>query len=211
MAKGARPDQRVAARQREARAWELWLEGLRPQAIADRLVKEGYAPSLTRQAVRKMLRRVETRMAERLDDRAERETVRQLARLEHVTAEALAAWERSKRASKQIREKQVADRAAGGADRIETTRAIAVRTGEPAFLKTALAALADTRKVLGLDAAARVRVEEAGPADPRRQELDQRIAEMSDEELEQFERTYARLAGVESLIELLHGHPGHTN
>lgn len=213
-------EQKARFRARERRAWELRMQGVRGQALADQLQREGHDPISTG-GLRKLLARVERRIAARFDEESVRERGRQLGRLGLIVDEAMAAWERSKQDAKRISEKRVEapPPASGGPprNRSETFHEITERHGETAYLKTALAAMTDLRKLLGIDAAARVKVEgrvettPATPADARRRELDQRVAEMSDAELEQFERTYARLAGVASLTELLHDRPGHTN
>lgn len=168
---GEEPTQRLRrkharTRQREERAWQLNAEGHSHRAIARRLAEEGLG-AVSQQAVSKMIRRVEVRALARMSQQVEGRKALQSARLEVVFCEAMAGWRRSQEDAKAARRKTVAAsapevdddgepiRGTGRPGRNEEVLELRGQVGDSAFLKTALQALADDRKLWGLDAPAR--------------------------------------------------------
>lgn len=150
-------------RQREERAWQLNAEGLPHRAIAERLAAEGLG-SVSQPAVSKMIRRVESRALSRMTALVEGRKAVQAARLEVIFQESLAGWRRSQEDAKTARRKTVDGEVpefgedgdpvpgTGHPGREERTVELRGRSGDAAFLKTALQALADERKLWGLEA-----------------------------------------------------------
>lgn len=105
---------------------------------------------LTRQAVHQIFKKVNQWFVPQILDDIKSEKARQVAHLRNIFIEAMRAWEDSKRPTK-TRKRGVA-----GENAIDT---IEHRTssGNPAFLRAALDALADIRKVIGADAPLEVR------------------------------------------------------
>jgi len=135
-------------------------------------------------------------------------------------------WERSREDARRASEKTVAvpipggkgkDKPAEVADRTERTREVRGRLGDVSYLAEARAAMADQRKILGLDAPTRHKIEgkvavESEAEAERRRELEERAAGMSDAELDHFEQAYARLTGRgDGLAGFLHGGEGSAN
>jgi hypothetical protein len=74
--------------------------------------------------------------------------------LEHAIDEAMDGWERSKAAAKRVkRTSGKPSRAGGVAETDVTATEVSARVGDVRFLTEARAALADLRKLFGLDAA----------------------------------------------------------
>lgn len=132
------------------RAWELRLQGLRNQALIDRLEAEGHG-RLSTSGLYKMLARVEKRVAANMTMESVRQTAEQLVRLDLIVAESMQAWEQSKQDGRAIREKRTPGQDQG-TERVETTREQKGQCGDPAFLRTAMEAMAEQRKILGLNA-----------------------------------------------------------
>lgn len=172
---GATP-RREVTRRREELAWDLRLRGYKLAEIADRVAADGLG-AMTPQAVHAALARTERRVLAGLTDRATNEKVRQLAALNVLYDEAMQAWERSKEPARSARSKVTqgpaapADPPAGDAAegavarqrpaddrRTEMAQEVRERDGNPAFLAEARAALADLRRLLGLDAPRQVRM-----------------------------------------------------
>jgi DNA-binding CsgD family transcriptional regulator len=144
--------------QREQDTWRLRVMGLTQWQIADRL-------SLSQAAVSKILARVGVRLAQEFVEEVRSIKAQQTAILDHVTAEALSAWERSKEDG--VTEQTVKGKTAGKAEgesgqaKAQITRTVVGQSGNPAHLAQARGALADIRAIWGLDSPARAEV--AGP------------------------------------------------
>jgi predicted transcriptional regulator len=109
-------------------------------------------------AVSKMLQRADERALRDLTTTIERQKVRQTQRLERVIREATRAWEQSKgEATRRRQRKRARD---GDSDGAETVAEVVVDTrhGDPRYLDAIRKALADVRKVWGLDAPQQVAV-----------------------------------------------------
>jgi predicted transcriptional regulator len=106
---------------------------------------------ISQPAVSKILKRIELRMLREFTGTVERQKVRHSLRLEHLFGEAMQAWEHSK--SDTTRRRQ---RKSEGEDgrRAGTVAEIVVENqhGDPRYLDEARKALADHRKLWGLDA-----------------------------------------------------------
>jgi len=144
-------------RAREELAWELSVKGWREQAIADELDRAGLG-RVTQQAVSKMLRRVDKRVLSKLEDRVERRKVWLSDALLFIYGEAMAAWEKSKEPDKSIR-RRVRTNELGALDPVPGEVMVLTVTdsdGDPRYLAEARAALADQRKLWGLDAPTKI-------------------------------------------------------
>ncbi len=152
------PKKSLSKRRRE-RIWEMYCkESLHsPSAIAARLEKEALG-TITRQAVFKVLESIRAELHEDCKDAAKREATHQLNALSIQASEAMRAWEESKKAQRTVKAK--ADTSAGLASDAEVDD-ITIRDacGDPRFLEQARRALADRRKILGIEAATRVKVD----------------------------------------------------
>ncbi len=155
--RGAAKQANARARDLELRIWTLLSKGKTPSAIAREV-------GIARQSVHRIIRRVEARY-----DRATAATIarwraRQARTLEAVLDEALVAWERSKQPARRVK-KESGRRGPGGLPghdsrsgkrsdgRTDLTRTeVESRVGDPRFLTEAREALADLRKLYGLDA-----------------------------------------------------------
>jgi predicted transcriptional regulator len=147
-------------------------EGLTTREVAARL-------NISQSAASRALRRAEALALARLNDLAQTEKMRQIERLTLLYRESMAAWRQSKqdRVTKRSRQTDARD---GG------VRVAEVKTEESAgdarFLECARSALADMRKLVGLD---RVTVEHlhtpvARPAaDLTEDELEAKLAEFA--------------------------------
>lgn len=105
-------------------------------------------------AVSKLLTRIETRLLRELAETAQRQKARQTLRLEHLFAEAMRAWNESKADTTRRRQRQT-----HGGDGVGATVAELVvenQHGDPRYLEEARKALADQRKLWGLDAPQKV-------------------------------------------------------
>ncbi len=145
---GHEPRPRI--RMRELRAIELATLGRSQPAIAADL-------GVSQAAVSKILKRVELRLLRELADTVERQKARHTLRLEHLFAEAMQAWAQSKTDTTRRRQRKTQGGQAGtGA----TVSEIVVENhhGDPRYLEQARKALADHRKVWGLDAPQQVDV-----------------------------------------------------
>ena len=139
---GHEPRARIQAR--EQRVLDRSVAGVSQRQIAQ---EEG----ITQSAVSKILRRVEARVLEELMARVEQQKVRQSLSLEHVYRQSLAAWEASKAdATRRVQTKT--QTAAGASSGTVAQLVVENRHGDPRFLEIARKALADQRRVWGLDA-----------------------------------------------------------
>lgn len=171
------------AREREAKAWDLTLKGTKQADIAAEL-------GVTQQAVSLMLERVERKLFAELESTVTRHKARQTARLEHIYREAMAGWDRSQQPVKKSRQRTSSNLIAANSQaavpteiKQETSEETVVPIGDFRFLETARAALADQRRIWGLDAPKQIRL------DDRRRPLE----DLSDEELQRREAENAAL------------------
>jgi DNA-binding CsgD family transcriptional regulator len=144
---GAEPVGRV--RQRELETVERHLQGMSQRQIAMEL-------DISQAAVSKILARVERRA---LGDHAElvmRMKGQQTLQLDHIRQQAMAAWHASKTEATRRRQRRVE----GGTDESQTIAEVTVEStyGDARYLSEARAALADLRKLWGLDAPQKVDV-----------------------------------------------------
>lgn len=144
---GHEPRTRLVAR--EQRAIELATLGWTQHRIAADL-------GISQAAVSKLLARVDARALRELTEAISRQKVRQTQRLEHVVAEALQAWDASK--SDHTRRRQRKSEPTTGASQTVAEILIEPRHGDPRYLDEARKALADVRKMWGLDAPQRLEV-----------------------------------------------------
>ena len=135
---------RTRIRTRELRAMELAVLGWSQHQIAADL-------GISQAAVSKLLTRIEGRVLRELAETIERHKARQTLRLEHQYAEAMRAWEESKADTTRKRQRKTQG-GAGGADATVAEVVVENQHGDPRYLEVARKALADVRKVWGLDA-----------------------------------------------------------
>jgi predicted transcriptional regulator len=130
-------------RSRELRAMELSNQGYSQSQIAAAL-------GITQPAVSKMVRRIEERAFEEFATVLARRKARHTLRLDHIYAEAMAAWERSKADATRRRQRKTV----GGSTGTATVAELVVENehGDPRYLEEARKALADASKLWGLDA-----------------------------------------------------------
>lgn len=138
------------AREHERKSWELRQRGWTHERIAQEL-------ELDRSAVTKILSRVSDRVLAEMKDRVEQQKIEQTATLDHIKAEALAEWERSREPHRH-RSKRTTRRAGEtpGEALVDTSEVedagMEDRLGDVAYLAEARAALAEIRKIWGIDA-----------------------------------------------------------
>ena len=141
---------RARIRTRELRVMELTVLGWSQHQIAADL-------AVSQAAVSKILRRVEERVLRELTAVIERQKVRHTMRLEHLFAEAMRAWDQSKSDSTRRRQRKTQS---GSGDPGGSIAEIVVENqhGDPRYLDEGRKALADLRKLWGLDAPQKVNV-----------------------------------------------------
>jgi len=146
--------------EREVQAWTLRQKLYTHQRIADEL-------GLERSTVTKILQRVTKRALNGLSEDIREKKIAQLEQLEHIADEAIQGWHRSKEATKNVsrRTSKKAGRFASGGENEETLIQTSDKDGDPRYLETAMKALADIRKIVGLDAPKAVEVsgKDGGP------------------------------------------------
>ena len=135
---------RARIRTREWRAMELTVLGWSQHQIAADL-------GVSQAAVSKILARVELRVLQEMTIIVERQKARHTLRLEHLFAEAIQAWEHSKTDTTRRRQRKTQS---GHGDAGATVAEIVTENqhGDPRYLDEARKALADHRKLWGLDA-----------------------------------------------------------
>ena len=169
---------RARIRTREMRVMELTVLGWSQHQIAADL-------GISQAAVSKLLKRVEGRVLREVTAIVERQKARHTMRLEHLFAEAMRAWEQSKTDRSRKRQRKTQG-AAGGARATVAELVVENQHGDPRYLEEARKALADHRKLWGLDAPHKVDVR------PSRTPYD----DMSEEALREEVARQARLLGV---------------
>jgi DNA-binding CsgD family transcriptional regulator len=186
---------------REAQAWQLKAAGYTNAEIGRLIVAEGDA-ALTNQTVSNILAAAEAKIG--FDSTAQAiASVRsqQLARLEHVYSEAMAAWRHSKQAKKSASKRTSRGVALGGAGRDggersvlatteheTTTQTATEREGDPRFLETAMKVLTSIRQLTGTNAPLDMRfLSRDGAADVR-------LDHMDDDELSGYLGALAQIA-----------------
>jgi predicted transcriptional regulator len=144
---------RARIRTRELRTMELTVLGWsQPQIAADLGVSQA--------AVSKILNRAELRVLHELTAKVERQKTRHTLRLEHIFAEALRAWDQSKADTTRRRQRK-SEGGPGGAGATVAELVVENQHGDPRYLEEARKALADHRKLWGLDAPQKVDVRAA--------------------------------------------------
>jgi hypothetical protein len=103
---------------------------------------------ITRQSVCKILHRHNQRVGEEIIKRHAEIKGRQIGRLEHLAIQAMAGWEASKKPTRRIK-RRTTESKSGGEETLEKT--VTRGPGDPRFLAEARSALADARRVAGLD------------------------------------------------------------
>ena len=141
---------RARIRTRELRVMELTVLGWSQHQIAADL-------GISQAAVSKVLKRGEGRVLRELAAVVERQKARQTIRLEHIYAQAMHAWEQSKTERSRKRQRKTQG-ATGGAGATVAEIVVENQHGDPRYLDEARKALADTRKLWGLDAPQKVDV-----------------------------------------------------
>ena len=106
---------------------------------------------ISQAAVSRILTRVETRILRELAETVERQKARHTVRLEHLFAEAIRAWDQSKADTTRRRQRKTQG-GAGGAGATVAEIVVENQHGDPRYLNEARKALADHRKLWGLDA-----------------------------------------------------------
>lgn len=162
--RGAARTSKARARDLESRIWALLEAGKTPTAIAREV-------GIARQSVHRIIRRVEAQYHESIMATVDDMKARQARRLWHMVDEAMAAWERSKRPATRVR--KTAGRGTDtdgrkgcrGRELFEQTDTrLTTQVGDVRYLDRARAALADIRKLYGLNAPANA------PGDPSQRE-----------------------------------------
>lgn len=140
------------ARQREQVAFDLAAtKGLTETQIAEELAQQGLG-EVTQQAVSKMLHRVEERMLKEMTGRVKAMKVRQTAALQKIHRDAMAAWEESKKPQKSLTTKQGPAGENGEPGKVKESQSVLRdQDGDPRYLDQARQALADIRRIWGVD------------------------------------------------------------
>ena len=141
-------DPRARIRTRERRTMDLTVLGWSQQQIAADL-------GVTQAAVSKILNRVERRALRELTATVERHKVRHTLRLDHIYAEAMRAWDQSKADTTRRRQRK-SEGGPGGPGATVAELVVENQHGDARYLDVARKALADHRKLWGLDAPQRV-------------------------------------------------------
>jgi DNA-binding MarR family transcriptional regulator len=154
------------------RAMELALQGSTQRQIANEL-------GVSQAAVSKILHRVEVRATNEQNGIRGRLKARYTLRLEHLYAEAMTAWERSKTDMTRRRQRKTQGGAQGSATIAELV--VENQHGDPRYLEQGRKALADLTKLWGHDAPQAVNTN-----DPTASPYWAKFADLSDEEYADF-------------------------
>ncbi len=140
------------ARKREQVAFELAAtRGLTETQIAEELAKQGLG-EVTQQAVSKMLQRVEERMLKEMSDKIKTKKIRHEAALMKIYHDSMAAWEESKKPQKSLTTKHGPSGDNGEPGQVKESQSVLRdQDGDPRYLEQARQALADIRKMWGMD------------------------------------------------------------
>jgi hypothetical protein len=151
------------ARKREQVAFDLAAtKGLSESQIADELAREGLG-QVTQQAVSKMLIRVEKRMLADMTARVKAMKVGQTASLRKIYHDAMTAWEESKKPQKSLTTKHGPSGPNGQPGNVlESHSTLKDQDGDPRYLEQAMRALADIRKIWGVDEPAQTKNDVTG-------------------------------------------------
>jgi hypothetical protein len=142
---------RAKARQLETTAWALYCDGHSMAEIAAQ-------HHVTRQAVHKAIKRAVARAMDGLTGNIREQKAAQVARLERIAELAMESYRKSCReATKKTHRSRTRGAAKSFDEAVVTTTE---QAGDPRFLDQARGALADIRKILGMDAPTRVSVTE---------------------------------------------------
>ncbi len=155
---------RAHVRLREVQVLEQMLEGKTQHQI-------GEALGISQPAVSKIVRRVEERLLKDLAYQVDRQRARHTLRLEFIYQQAIHAWQSSKEEFLRRRQRRTDGGSGDGITVAELTSEN--RFGDPRYLDEARKALADSRKLWGMDAPERMAIEASTP-----------FASMTDEALE---------------------------
>jgi hypothetical protein len=136
------PPTEALVRRREVECWKLRCQGWTLQRIAEHL-------GLSREGVRKILRRIDARELAALSKHYEHTKIAQYHRLEHIIEEASLSWDRSKTPKKKVGQKTTDD---GDGGTVTASEAIE-RDGDTSYLYAMMAAMTQQRSLLGLDVA----------------------------------------------------------
>lgn len=136
--------------ERKKRAWELAQQGWSETRIALEL-------GVDQSTISRYLTSLAKRTLTQLEDEVIRAKATQLRQLEHIIDEAFQAWQASKTPEQTISKRIVPgdideEGNRGESQEVVTTR-VRGQSGDSRHLKTALDAMADARKLLGLDKA----------------------------------------------------------
>jgi transcriptional regulator with XRE-family HTH domain len=134
---------REVRRARDERLWELRLQGLSQSEIARRV-------GISQVTVSRTLKRLNQHMLDQITASIAARKAEQVAQLDHVVSEAMQAWERSKEAAKMV-QKEVHASVDGQGEETITTSRVHDQDGDPRYLRAAMDAMAEIRKVLEMD------------------------------------------------------------
>jgi transcriptional regulator with XRE-family HTH domain len=135
--------------------WRLRVEeGMQHQDIADKL-------GVDRSTVSKALKRIRERAMTSLNELAQQEIFEQLERLDLVIREALSAWKASRKEAKAVTNQLInpypddEEEHRFPAEKHAITTHVEERIGDHTYLDVMMRAMAEKRKILGLDAPTR--------------------------------------------------------
>jgi hypothetical protein len=134
-------------REREARVWKLRNIGYTHERIADEI-------GVDKSTITKMLQRLSLKASKALITEVVEEKYAQIGMLRHVVEESFDGWERSKQSAKVMTTRTPTRQAGEGAPAAKPTDAtvrVSDQDGDTRYLTEARAALADIRKLMGLD------------------------------------------------------------
>ena len=134
---------------REQQVWDLRTKGWTHARIADQIGAE-------RSTVTKMLQRLSLRASKSLMAEVVEEKYAQIGTLRHVVEEALDGWERSKETAKVMTTRTAPKAPAGEAKSSDAIVRVSDQDGDTRYLAEARGALADIRKIMGLDSPAKL-------------------------------------------------------
>jgi hypothetical protein len=140
---------RARIRTRELRTLELTTLGWSQHQIAADL-------GISQAAVSKILKRIELRLLREMAETVDRQKARHTYRLEHLFAEAMKAWTASQADTTRRRQRKTHDDGGGSGEQMVAEIVVENQHGDPRYLDEARKALADLRKLWGLDAPQRM-------------------------------------------------------